>query len=65
MNKGERLEREIKAIAVIEDEFKALGKCLYACWLNKEVVYNFEGIMTNFDSLMKKLLKSKLKETKK
>jgi hypothetical protein len=65
MKKSEKLERELRAIAVIEDEFKALGKCLYACWLDKAKTYNFEGIMTNFDCLMKALLKSKLKETKK
>jgi hypothetical protein len=65
MNKRDKLEREIKAIAVIEDEFKALGKCLYACWLDKAKTYNFDGIMTNFDCIMKALLKSKLKENKK
>jgi hypothetical protein len=65
MNKRDKLEREIKAVVVIEDEFKALGKCLYACWLDKKKVYNFQGIMSNFDNLMRKLLKSKLKETKK
>jgi len=61
MKKSEKLEREIKAIAVIEDEFKALGKCLYACWLDKARTHNFEAIMTNFDNIMRRLLKSKLK----
>jgi hypothetical protein len=65
MKKSKQIEREIKALAVIEDGFKDLGKCLYACWLDKGKVYNFEGIMQNFDDLMKDLLKSKLKETKK
>jgi len=61
MKKGEKIEKEIKAIAAIEDEFKALGKLIYVCWLDKDKTYNYEGIMTNFDSI----LKSKLKETKK
>jgi hypothetical protein len=52
------IEREIKAIAVIEDEFKALGKCLYALWKSPKI-YNFEGIMQNFDGLIKKLIVSK------
>jgi hypothetical protein len=63
MKKSERLQREIKAIAVIEDEFKALGKLIYTAW-KSPLHYDFEGIMENFDGNMTKLLKSKLKETK-
>ena len=53
--------RQLKAMGAIESDFKALGKYLYACWLDKDKTHNFEGIMQNFD----KNLKSKLKETKK
>jgi hypothetical protein len=63
MNKRDKIDREIKAIAVIEDEFKAFGKLVYTAW-KSPVHYDFENIMVNFDNLMQRLLKSKLKETK-
>jgi hypothetical protein len=59
MKKSEKLDREIKAIAVIEDEFKALGKLVYTCW-KSEQTFKMDSIMANFDKLI-----SKLKETKK
>lgn len=65
MNKEiKKINKEIKAIAVIEDAFKDLGKGLYACWIDKARTHNFEAIMENFHYHMRALLKSKLKETK-
>jgi len=62
VNKVKKIEKEIEDIAKVENEFKALGKLIYSAWLSKEY-HNFEGIMENFDSIVKPLL-SKLKETK-
>jgi len=62
VNKVKKIEQEIEDIAKVENEFKSLGKLIYSAWLSKEY-HNFEGIMNNFDSIIKPLL-SKLKETK-
>jgi hypothetical protein len=59
MNKRDKIDREIEAIAVIEDEFKALGKLVYTCW-KSEQTFKMDSIMANFDKLI-----SKLKEDKK
>lgn len=59
MNKIKQLEQELKHLAKIENEFKALGKIIYACWLDRDK-HNFNSIMEQFHKRL-----NKLKETKK
>jgi len=57
-NKLKELEAEIKQLALIEDAFKALGKQLYFCYLDKEK-HNFKLIMDNFHKKITKLEENK------
>lgn len=54
MNKRQKNELEIRRLAEIEDKFKALGKFIYACWIDNEP-HNFGMIMREFNRSLKEL----------